>query len=86
MAIPYVIALLSHSLIGDIFSGGIQLLWPFSSNWYYLLNFSVRSNFSVGLELVLFAMCSFVMFLNKDFQKIFLTTQRFSQNIHFMQE
>ncbi len=69
-AIPYFVALLSHSLIGDIFSGGIQLFWPFSTEWLFISNLSVRGAVSVGLELVLFVVCTVIMVVNKDFQRI----------------
>lgn len=69
-AFPYFVALLSHSLLGDIFSGGIQLFWPFSTDWISISNLYVRGVFSVGLELVLFVVCTVVMVVNKDFQRL----------------
>lgn len=70
-AVPYSIALLSHSLIGDIFSGGIQFFWPFSREWVSISNFSTVDNFNIGLELSFFVICIVVMISSKDFQKIF---------------
>ena len=36
-AVPYFLALISHSLIGDFFIGGnVQLLWPISTNKFGL--------------------------------------------------
>lgn len=75
-AVPYIVALFSHTLIGDIFTGGTQLLWPFSSTWYNLSNFSVRSDFSVGMELSIFIVCTILMLFAKDFQKLFLNKTR----------
>ena len=69
-ALPYFVALLSHSLIGDIFSGGIQLFWPVSTNWFFISDLSNRGAVSLGMELVLFVVCTAVMVINKDFQKI----------------
>lgn len=66
--IPYFVALLSHSMIGDIFSGGIQLYWPFSNKWVFLASQSGRDAISVSLELSLFVVCTAVMVFNKDFQ------------------
>ncbi len=37
-AIPYYAALLSHVLIGDFFTGGIQLFWPLSQSKFGVLN------------------------------------------------
>jgi membrane-bound metal-dependent hydrolase YbcI (DUF457 family) len=73
-AIPYFIALLSHSLIGDIYSNidGIQLFWPFSSDWFYISRLSNRSVLSIGLELALFTVSTTIMVFNKDFQKSFI--------------
>jgi len=53
-AIPYYAAILSHILIGDFFTGGIQLFWPLSSNVFGALNFSVISMAIAVTELVLF--------------------------------
>ena len=60
-AVPYCAALLSHALIGDIFSGGIQLFWPLSRNWVYLADLSGRDIISVSMELALFAVSTAVM-------------------------
>ena len=70
-AVPYFVAMLSHSLIGDIFSGGIQLFWPLSNNWVAVSNLSGRDTISVAMELSLFVASTAVMLLNKDFQKYF---------------
>ena len=69
-AIPYSVALISHSLVGDIFSGGIQLFWPFSTEWFFILNLSSSAIVSVGMELALFVVCTIVMVVNKDFQRL----------------
>ena len=73
-ATPYFFALLSHSLIGDIYSrmDGIQLFWPFSTDWFLISSLSNKSVLSVGFELVLFTISITVMVLTKDFQKLFL--------------
>jgi membrane-bound metal-dependent hydrolase YbcI (DUF457 family) len=69
-AIPYFVALLSHSLIGDIFSGGIQLLWPISTERIFVSSLQVRSSASLGMELILFVVSIVVMIAVKDFQKL----------------
>jgi membrane-bound metal-dependent hydrolase YbcI (DUF457 family) len=53
-AIPYFAALLSHILIGDFFTGGIELLWPITHNWYGALNLDVISLPVAATELALF--------------------------------
>ena len=74
-AVPYFVALLSHSLIGDIFSGGIQLFWPLSRDWVYVANYHGREPISVAMELALFFAATAVMLVNKDFQKYFFQTK-----------
>ena len=78
-AIPYFIALLSHSLIGDIYSNmeGTQLFWPLSSDWFALAKISNTSLLSIGFELALFAVSTVIMVFNKEFkQSIFKKTSR----------
>ena len=77
-AIPYFVALLSHSFIGDIYShiAGVQLFWPLSTNWFSIADVSNLSFLSIGFELSLFAISTTIMLLNKEFQrKIFQETQ-----------
>jgi membrane-bound metal-dependent hydrolase YbcI (DUF457 family) len=50
-AIPYYVAMLSHVLIGDFFTGGVELFWPLSQGWFGALNFEVQSLPSVLTEL-----------------------------------
>jgi hypothetical protein len=68
-AVPYFVAILSHDLIGDIFGGGVQLLWPFSTNQFYALNISVTNNLSVFLEFSLFICAVVIMIVSNDFKK-----------------
>jgi membrane-bound metal-dependent hydrolase YbcI (DUF457 family) len=68
--IPYFVALLSHSLIGDIFSGGIQLFWPFSRDMIFVSQLTGTGIISASMELSLFIICTAVMVINKDFQKL----------------
>ncbi len=58
--IPYYIALLSHSLIGDLFTGsGVQLFWPLSNKW-----FSVPYEYKlIGKEIVLVESILFIAML-----------------------
>lgn len=67
---PYFFALLSHSLIGDIFSGGLQLFWPFSTNWVHVLDFPVRSSVSVTMELTIFIVTVLTIIVSRDYQKL----------------
>jgi hypothetical protein len=75
-AVPYFLALLSHSLIGDLFIGGnIQLLWPIITNAISLPApfpvIGIDSVVNVALELTLFTTATIVMFVTKDLQLFF---------------
>jgi membrane-bound metal-dependent hydrolase YbcI (DUF457 family) len=67
-AIPYYAALLSHVLIGDFFTGGIQLFWPFSQGLFGTLNLEVTGLASVSAELLLLALALSVMYKLSDLQ------------------
>ncbi len=70
-AIPYYVAILSHILIGDFFTGGIELLWPVSQNWFGALNYAVTSLPVQITELGLFAVTLPIMYKLKDLQSLF---------------
>jgi membrane-bound metal-dependent hydrolase YbcI (DUF457 family) len=73
-AIPYFLALISHSLIGDI-TGQVQLLWPLSTNQYGFDALSIFSPINVVAELSLFAVATFVLFKTGDW-RVFLTDNK----------
>jgi len=73
-AVPYFVALMSHSLIGDFFIGGqVQLLWPLTTQqfglyelglyWFYI---SIWDPINVTVEWILFATSTVIMFKNRD--------------------
>jgi membrane-bound metal-dependent hydrolase YbcI (DUF457 family) len=69
-AVPYAVALASHSLIGDFFTGGVQLFWPLSREMIGALNIDVNSLTNSLLELALFIVSIVVMFKTGDLRKI----------------
>ena len=69
-AIPYYAALLSHILIGDFFTGGVELLWPLSHSWFGALTLEVTSLPSIVTELVLFVLTLPVMYKLGDLQTL----------------
>ena len=69
-AIPYYAALLSHILIGDFFTGGIELFWPLSHNWFGALNFQVNSLTIAATELSLFLLTLPLMYKLGDLQTL----------------
>jgi hypothetical protein len=69
-AIPYYAALLSHSLIGDFFTGGSQLFWPLSHSWFGALNLEVSGLINVILELGLFSLTLPIMYKLGDLQTL----------------
>jgi membrane-bound metal-dependent hydrolase YbcI (DUF457 family) len=76
-AIPYFLALISHSLIGDFLIGGrLQLLWPFSTTQFglhelgsYYIGITDPAN--IALELSMFAMATFVLYKSGDWKVFF---------------
>ena len=75
-AIPYYAALLSHVLIGDFFTGGIQLFWPLSHNMFGVLNFEVTSMPIALTELVLFLLTVPLMYKLGDLQTLLKPNNR----------
>ncbi len=69
-AIPYYAALLSHILIGDFFTGGVELFWPLSQNWFGALNIEVTSLTNVIAELVLFFLTLPIMYKLGELQTL----------------
>jgi membrane-bound metal-dependent hydrolase YbcI (DUF457 family) len=69
-AVPYFGALLSHSLIGDYFTGGVQLFWPVSQGWFVAGNLKVTSLLSVSIELALFVVSLVIMFRLGELQTL----------------
>jgi membrane-bound metal-dependent hydrolase YbcI (DUF457 family) len=69
-AIPYYVALLSHSLLGDYFTGGLEMFWPLSTEWFGVY-VSVNSLFSILAELVLFAVALAFMVKSGDLRSLF---------------
>jgi membrane-bound metal-dependent hydrolase YbcI (DUF457 family) len=69
-AIPYFAAILTHVLIGDFFTGGIQLFWPLSHETIGALNFEVYSIPIAATELVLFLIAVPIMYKMGDLQTL----------------
>ncbi len=69
-ALPYYAVLLSHSLIGDYFTGGIELLWPVTTRWFGLTNVDVTSFLPIGTEVILFAFALALMFKTGDLRTL----------------
>ena len=67
--LPYFLAVISHSLIGDfLIGGGVQLLWPLSLDTYgnSFLNIKITDPANITFELILFAVATAIMFRTKD--------------------
>jgi membrane-bound metal-dependent hydrolase YbcI (DUF457 family) len=69
-AIPYYAVLLSHVLVGDFFTGGVELFWPFYDGLIQFLNLEVTSLPSVAAELVLFLTTLPAMYKLGDLQTL----------------
>lgn len=80
-AVPYFLALISHSLLGDFFIGGqLQLFWPFSSNSYGVTQIgsyylSIYSAVNITLEVTLFIAAMLTLYKTGDW-KIFFRSDK----------
>lgn len=70
-AAPYYVALLSHSLLGDLYTGGFQMLWPISQRWFGVLSLDVRSLANISLEIMLLLISLAIMIKTKDLLSFF---------------
>jgi membrane-bound metal-dependent hydrolase YbcI (DUF457 family) len=70
-AIPYYAALLSHVLVGDFVTGGVELFWPLSHNLFGALNFDVTSLTIALTELILFLITLPLMYKLGDLKTLF---------------
>ena len=66
VAVPYFVALASHWLIGDFFTGGTRLFWPFSTSLFGAFNIDVGSLVNASVELILFVVSLVVLFKSGD--------------------
>jgi len=64
-AIPYFLALIQHSLIGDYLTGWTQLIWPVTTNWYGL-GIEITSLTNILIEWALFLTSTATLFKTKD--------------------
>jgi membrane-bound metal-dependent hydrolase YbcI (DUF457 family) len=69
-AIPYYAVLLSHSLIGDFFAGGVQLFWPISLDGFGNNLIGVGTLADVVSELSLFAAATPIMYWTGDLRSL----------------
>ena len=76
-AIPYFLALISHSLIGDFFIGGqLQLFWPFSTTQYGLHELGltyigITDSVNIVLEISLFVIATLILYKSGDWKVFF---------------
>lgn len=64
-AVPYFIALAQHSIIGDYITGGTQLLWPLTPNWYGS-GIAITSLTNILTEWTLFLISTTILLKTKD--------------------
>jgi hypothetical protein len=72
-AVPYFLALISHSLMSDFLIGGqIMLFWPLTSSFFGLpIYINIWSIVNITLEWTLFAVSTIVMFKTGDLSLFF---------------
>jgi hypothetical protein len=70
-AIPYFVALVQHSLVGDYLAGGrVQLFWPLTTQTYGT-SMSIQSETNIMLEWIMFVASMVVMLGSKDIMVFF---------------
>ncbi len=69
-AAPYFVALISHIVIGDYLTGGIQLLWPASLDMYGL-GIGITSLTNIVMEWGFFLTSITFMFITRDGLSLF---------------
>ncbi len=69
-AVPYYAVLLSHSLIGDFFTGGIEVFWPLAQDWFGNRLLRIGGPLEVAAELALFVTTTALMFKLGDLQAL----------------
>jgi hypothetical protein len=71
-AVPYFMALASHSLIGDFIIGGqIQLFWPLTTNKFGFTYIDIYNPINITLEFTLFIITLAVMLKTRDLYQFF---------------
>lgn len=72
-AVPYFAALVQHSLLGDLLTGGnqgVQILWPLTSNWYGA-GVCITSLTNIIIEWTVFLISLTMMLKTKDLWTLF---------------
>jgi membrane-bound metal-dependent hydrolase YbcI (DUF457 family) len=70
-AIPYFIAIVQHSLVGDLIAGGaVRLLWPVTTE-FYGLSIGIKSSTNIMIEWLAFLISIGVMLKTSDINKFF---------------
>ncbi len=69
-AIPYFFALLSHPLIGDLPTGGIEMLWPISQHWFGNSIMPVGGLADIAAESLLFVVATLLMFKSGELKDL----------------
>jgi membrane-bound metal-dependent hydrolase YbcI (DUF457 family) len=64
-SIPYFVAITQHALVGDFFIGGIQMLWPLTSNCYGC-GIGVLSSTNISIEWTSFLLAMIVLARTND--------------------
>ncbi len=78
-AAPVFVSLMQHSFLGDLSSGsgGVQMLWPVTSQWYGT-QICVTSTISIFLEWAAFSVFMTLFWITRDIKSLF---QRHQSNL-----
>ncbi|MEM2613288.1 MAG: metal-dependent hydrolase [Nitrososphaerota archaeon] len=69
-AFPYFTALIQHPLIGDYFTGGVQIFWPITTQ-IYGLKASIHSPANIIMELIFFFIALAIIVRTGDIKTMF---------------
>jgi len=71
-AVPVLVALTQHSLLGDLLTGGgVQALWPAVSEWWYGWQIPITSVLNISLEWAVFLMSLALLWKTRDVISLF---------------
>ena len=68
-AMPYLVAAVQHSLVGDYIAGQVQLLWPLQT--YFGINIRITDPINIAIEIAFFLAAIATMFATDDVKRPF---------------
>jgi len=69
-SLPFFASLTQHVVLGDLLTGGVQMLWPVASEWYGL-QVQITSAFNISLEWAAFSIAMGLLWKTGDVTSLF---------------